>query len=487
MWGVNYGVQDKEIKFRGLEKPCYNNHACQILSKTQQLVGETAIFNTINARPAAPLRPLLLGTLVRLRWLALAGQLVALLFVALVLNYSFPLTNALLLVLISALFNIALVLRFGLSHRPANNLAAAQLAFDSLQLGGLLWLTGGLENPFALLLLAPVSVSATILPKRETFIVGALAIFIASFLAVYHLPVPWSSTAPLELPDLYVVGVWTALLSGFVFIAAYTNRVAHEARQLADALSATELALSRQQQLSALDGLAAAAAHELGTPLSTIALAAKEMLNDLEDGPVSDDVRLIIEQTARCRTILARLRKLDDDDIDSPFSAVPLSELIAELTRPFAHYGKSISIRTTGNADTEPVVVRNVALLYGLGNLIENAVQFARGKVDVEANWHDQTVSVIITDDGPGIAPELLSRLGEPYLTTRTHQGAGKNRSERRDDYGGLGLGVFIAQTLLMRSGAAIAFANSHMEGHARVQIRWRRSDIVLNERGGAL
>ncbi|VAW23884.1 Sensor histidine kinase PrrB (RegB) [hydrothermal vent metagenome] len=414
--------------------------------------------------------------------MALVGQLVAVLFVANVLNYDFPLISALILIGLSALFNIALVLRFGVGHRPANDLAAAQLAFDSLQLGGLLWMTGGLENPFALLLLAPVSVSATTLPRRETFFIGALAILIASALAVFHLPVPWNSTTPLMLPDFYVVGIWTALLSGVVFIAAYTNRVAHEARQLADALSATELALSRQQQLSALDGLAAAAAHELGTPLSTIALAAKEMLCDVEKGPVRDDICLIIEQTARCRTILSRLRKLDDDDASSPFSAVLLSELIAELTRPFTHYGKTISISTSGTSDTEPVVVRNVGLLYGLGNLIENAVQFARTKVDIEAKWDAHQVFVVITDDGPGIAPDLLSRLGEPYLTTHAHHGIAKKPFKRRDDHGGLGLGVFIAQTLLMRSGASIEFSNSHMEGHARVQIQWRRSDIVLNE-----
>ncbi len=448
------------------------------------MAGEKTILNSKNAQFPAPPRPLLLGTLVRLRWLALAGQLVAVLFVANVLNYTFPLIPALVLIGLSALFNSALVLRYGVGHRPANDLAAAQLAFDSLQLGGLLWLTGGLENPFALLLLAPVSVSATTLPKVETFVIGALAIFIASALAVFHLPVPWNMANPLMLPDFYVVGIWTALLSGVVFIAAYTNRVAHDARQLSDALSATELALSRQQQLSALDGLAAAAAHELGTPLSTIALAAKEMLSDVDYGPVRDDVELIIEQTARCRTILSRLRKLDDDDASSPFSAVLLSELIAELTRPFTHYGKSISIRTKGARDSEPVVVRNVGLLYGLGNLIENAVQFARTKVDIEASWRDQQVLVVITDDGPGIAPDLLSRLGEPYLTSHSHHAIAKKPFKRRDDHGGLGLGVFIAQTLLMRSGASIAFSNSHIEGHARVKIHWRRSDIALKENG---
>ncbi len=480
-------MQGKKTGFEGLKSHVTRPKGEKTGNRTRLPAGENAIFSTRNPRFVTPNRPLLLGTLVRLRWLALTGQMIAILIVDVGLDYSLPLIQALLLIAASAVLNIALVLRFGLGHRPANTLATAQLAFDSLQLGGLLWLTGGLENPFALLLLAPVSVSATILPKRETFIIGALAVVIVSFLATFHLPVPWDPNVPLNLPRLYVVGIWVALLSGFVFIASYTNRVAHEARQLADALTATELALSQQQQLSALDGLAAAAAHELGTPLSTIALAAKEMLNDVEDGPLGDDVRLIVEQTARCRTILGRLRKLDDDDVDSPFSAVLLSELIAELTRPFNHYSKTISIRCEGSAKSEPVVVRNVGLLYGLGNLIENAVQFARSKIDVEANWNEQMVSVVITDDGPGIVPELLSRLGEPYLTTRSRQGPGRKRPLSPDDHDGLGLGVFIARTLLMRSGASIAFSNSHIEGHARVRILWRRSDIVSDKEAGEL
>ncbi len=425
--------------------------------------------STNNSQSASIFRPLRLSTLIRLRWLALLVQTAAVLFVAFGLNFPLPLMACLTLIALSALFNVGLVLRFGAGHRPTNTLAAAQLAFDSLQLAGLLWLTGGLENPFALLLLAPVSVSASILPQRETILVSALAAALTSVLALSHLPLPWRVEHPIALDPLYIGGIWIALLSGYVFVAVYAGRLAHEARQLADALAATELALSRQQRLSELDGLAAAAAHELGTPLSTIALAAKEMLNEVEEGQLKEDVKLIIEQSLRCRTILAKLRSLDDGG-ENLFRAVPLSELLAELTQPFAHYEKPVSILKLGKTDEEPVVARNVGLLYGLGNLIENATQFARTEVTIQADWHPARIEITITDDGPGFAPDLLSRLGEPYLSAR-----GRRQSS------GLGLGVFIAKTLLERTGATISFSNTHMEGHARVALVWVRSDLETN------
>jgi two-component system sensor histidine kinase RegB len=265
------------------------------------------------------------------------------------------------------------------------------------------------------------------------------------------------------------VGVWVSIVCGVVFVAAYTNRVAHEARQLADALTATELALSRHEQLSALDGLAAAAAHELGTPLSTIALAAKEMKADIPPGPLADDVDLIIAQSARCRAILAKLRSLRSGEVGDPFAALPVGELLEEVAKPLEGLGKSIFIEVP-ETPGEPVFKRSAGLLYGLGNLIENATQFAENRVNVEASWERETVTVIIADDGPGFAEDLLARLGEPYLTTRA-----RNTAPDGDAPGGLGLGIFIAKTLLERSGARLAFGNGR-EGGARVTITWPRS-----------
>lgn len=423
------------------------------------------------------LRSVRLETLVRLRWLALAGQVITLAIVAFYYKFPLPLAESLVLVALSAAFNVALVVQFGASYRPPNFYAASQLAFDCLQLGGLLWLTGGLSNPFSLLLLAPVSVSATTLPQRETGAIGLLTVIIATGLALSHMPLPWyNGVAPL-FPRLYILGMWIALVCGVSFMALYTMRVAHEARQLTDALTATELALSRQQQLTALDGLAAAAAHELGTPLSTITLAAKEMRRDAaqrneDDQSILDDLDLIIDQTTRCRSILTRLRGLDDGG-DTPFTSVPVSELLAELVRPFKLSDiEFVTATDKVNHGPEPVLRRTVSLLYGLQNFVENADQFARSEVVVRSYWTPEHVEITIRDDGPGFPLDLLTRLGEPYLTSRalnTDANAGP---------GGLGLGVFISKTLLERLGATVEFSNAEPTGHARVRIAWTRQAL---------
>jgi len=443
---------------------------------------ENSFFNSrLNSTQS---RPLLLGTLVRLRWFALAGQTIAVLFVAYGLKYPLPLLECLVLIGISGIFNAGLLVKFGNSHRPTTALAATQLAFDSLQLAGLLWLTGGLQNPFALLLLAPVSVSATILPRRETALVGALALIIVSLLSQSHLDLPWDPQLTFGLPDFYVTGVWVALVCGIVFVTIYANRVAHEARQLSDALGATELALSHQQHLSALDGLAAAAAHELGTPLATITVAAKEMQSDIAESPLAEgslaeDLRLIIEQASRCRSILSRLRNLDSEE-NSPFVSVPVSELFSELVRPFAHMDKQIAIELEGDKDNQPLIMRQAGLLHGLGNLIENAVQFADEKVAIHIRWDENNLNVTITDDGPGFPYDLLPRLGEPYLKTSTSETSASKRSDSRSsEIAGLGLGVFIAKTLLVRSGASIRFSNLKSatinSTNAQVHLHWPR------------
>ena len=421
-------------------------------------------------------RPLRLQSLVLLRWLAVGGQTIGVLFVHLGLGFPVPLLECFALIALSAGVNLWLVLRFGAAYRPSSLFASSQVAFDLIQLGGLLALTGGLHNPFSLLLLAPVSVSATTLPQRATLVIALLAAAIASLLSVWHLPLPWSPGERIVFNRIYVIGIWVSIICGVVFISAYTNRVAHDARQIADALAATELALSRKEQLSALDGLAAAAAHELGTPLSTIALAAKEMRADAPPGSdLAADVELIIAQAARCRAILSKLRNLDNR-ADDPFAAVPITDLLAEVARPHEGRGKAILFYNERAAGDPPVFNRSVGLLYGLGNLIENAADFARQTVRVEASWDRDSISVAITDDGPGFAPELIARLGEPYLTSRPRDPHGPDASTA----GGLGLGVFIAKTLLERTGARLAFHNMASDGHAQVRIVWPRAAIEV-------
>ncbi|ODT76802.1 MAG: hypothetical protein ABS76_29955 [Pelagibacterium sp. SCN 64-44] len=430
-------------------------------------------------RPAG-WRPLRLQSLLVLRWLAVAGQTIGVLFVYLGLGFPLPLWECLGLIALSAALNVGLVWRYGANLRLSSRVAALQLAFDLCQLGGLLALTGGLQNPFSLLLLAPVSVSATTLPQRQTLLIACMACLIASLISVVHLPLPWDPAAPLVFNRIYVIGIWVSIICGVVFIAAYTNRVAHDSRQIADALAATELALSRREQLSALDGLAAAAAHELGTPLSTIALAAKEMRAEVEEGsPLAEDVELIIAQSARCRAILAKLRNLGSEPADL-FAEAPLTDILAEVARPHEGRGKVILFYSEKAAGPPPIFPRSVGLLYGLGNLIENATDFASQSVRIDSAWDQTAITVAITDDGKGFAPELLARLGEPYLTSRPRDPGGGDAEKP----GGLGLGIFIAKTLLARTGAKLRFDNAAPAGHARVTITWRRDEIAA--RSGA-
>lgn len=418
-----------------------------------------------------------LHTLVRLRWLAIIGQAAAVLFVSFVLRFPLPIVPVFGIIALSAALNGALRLRFPVSWRLETRASGILLGYDLIQLAALLFLTGGLQNPFSILFLAPVLISATTLPPRTTFLLGGLAVLCASFLALRHEPLPWRGD-PLDLPALYVAGVWIALLLSLAFMAPYTWRVAEEARQLAQALTATELVLAREQHLSALDGLAAAAAHELGTPLATIALVSRELEKELSGGPHREDVQLLNEQVARCRTILRTLTSLDESG--APHDRMTLRQLVEETVAPSRSFGVTIATRAEGDAEREPIGRRNPGILYGLGNIIENAVDFAAGEVTVSMRWTAERVEVEIEDDGPGFAPDVRTRLGEPYVSTRGHDG----KRPEGDGEGGLGLGFFIAKTLLERTGARVEIRNAAPpDSGAVVAVTWPRAAFE-GERG---
>ena len=417
-----------------------------------------------------PRRNVRLDTLVRLRWLAVIGQTTAVLVVYFGLEFELPLWACLAIIALSAWLNVALRLRFHMTQRLEPDRAAWLLAFDVAELAILLYLTGGLQNPFAFLFLAPVLLSATALPPRFTVILGVFAIACATVLVFTHYPLPWDPDDPMILPPIFMFGVWLSILLAIGFIGVYAWQITEESRQLSDALAATELVLAREQHLSALDGLAAAAAHELGTPLSTISVIAKELETALPaEAPHGDDVRLLREQAKRCRDILSKITQLSSST--EPFDRMPLAALMEEVAAPYRNFGVAIDVRMAGDESPEPIVARNPAVLYGLGNLMENAVDFAAEHVTVAASWSEETVGVSITDDGPGFAPEIIARVGEPYVTSRP--------GLDKDEPSGLGLGFFIAKTLLERSGATLSFSNRKLPEHgAAVFVRWNRGDF---------
>jgi two-component system sensor histidine kinase RegB len=417
-----------------------------------------------------------LDTLVRLRWFAVLGQFGAVLVVHFGLEYEVPIWASLTVISLSALLNVALRVGFRATQWLEPDRAAWLLGFDVVQLAALLYLTGGLENPFAFLLLGPVLISATALPPRMTLLIGTFAMLCATVLVFFHYDLPWEkSEPPLQLPEIYMVGVWFSILLAIGYIGVYTWQIAEEARQLSDALAATELVLAREQHLSQLDGLAAAAAHELGTPLSTITVVVREIERMLDpSSPHAEDVKLLRAQAQRCREILAKITELPTGE---PFDRSPISALIEEAAAPHRNFGVSIGVTLPPDRGPEPVGARNPAIRYGLGNLIENAVDFAHRRVEIFAAWTDDAVTITISDDGPGFAPEVVDRIGAPYVTHRRPEPRGSDGGD--EAMFGLGLGFFIAKTLLERSGAKLALTNQAPPLHgATISVTWSRADF---------
>jgi two-component system sensor histidine kinase RegB len=423
-----------------------------------------------------PRRHVRLDTILRLRWLAVLGQLAAIFIVAHGLEFDVPAVPCLAIVGLSALLNLVLQIAFNPMQRLEPTYAAVLLALNIVELAALLFLTGGLQNPFSFLFLAPVLISATALPVRLTIALGALAIACASVLVFFYLPLPWDVDEPLVLPPIYLFGVWLSIVLAIGVTSLYSFQVTQEARKLSDALAATELVLTREQHLTQLDGLAAAAAHELGTPLSTIFLISRELERSLPvDSPLAGDIKTLREQAQRCRDILAKITQLSATG--APFDRMPLSTLIEETVAPYRDFGVAIKVRIAVAGTSEPVGTRNPAILHGVGNFLENAVDFARATVEVNAWWNTETVEIVISDDGPGFAPDILKRIGEPYLSRR------RGIDEAQSEHDGLGLGVFIARTLLERTGAQVSFTNRTFPDHgAVVQIAWPRRRFEAGE-----
>jgi len=423
-----------------------------------------------------PQRHVRLDTILRLRWLAVLGQLAAIFIVVQGLQFDLPMVPCIVIVSLSALVNLVLQIAFNPMERMEPVYAAALLALNIVELAALLYFTGGLQNPFSFLFLAPVLISATALPVRFTIALGLLAVASASALGFFYLPLPWDSEEPLVLPPIYLFGVWLSIALAIGVTSLYAFQVTEESRKLSDALAATELVLAREQHLTQLDGLAAAAAHELGTPLSTIVLISRELERAFAgNGQVGSDIKTLREQAQRCRDILAKIAQLSSTG--APFDSMKLSTLIEETVAPHRDFGVAIKVRIAVAGTREPVGMRNPAILYGVGNILENAVDFAHTAVEVNAWWNAETVEIVISDDGPGFAPEIIKRIGEPYLSRR------RNVDETQSDHGGLGLGVFIARTLLERTGATVSFTNRVFPEHgAVVQIAWPRRRFEAGE-----
>jgi len=423
-----------------------------------------------------------LRTLVVLRWFAITGQIGAVLVALYIFNLSLQVGPVAVVIGLSVLANIFSMFLYPESRRLSEGEADFMIGFDLVQLGLLLYFTGGLNNPFALLILAPVTIASTILPIRSTLIIGGVALTVITLLGYINLPIMTAAGLPLILPDLFVFGFWVALIIGVVFVGIYARQVTLETMSMNDALVATQMALAREQKLTDLGGVVAAAAHELGTPLATIKLVSSELIDELEDRPeLKEDAQLIRAQADRCRDILRSMGRAGKED--HLLRQAPLETVIHEASEPHKDRGKRVSVEILRPEDSDvrqPDIYRRPEIIHGLRNLVQNAVDFAEGAVMIEISWSENLISIRISDDGPGFPQSVLSRIGDPFMKRRNASAS----FAARPGYEGMGLGLFIAKTLLERSGASLRFANgggrmlSGLRGGAIVSVEWPRSRI---------
>ncbi len=419
-----------------------------------------------------------LRTLIVLRWIAIFGQLAAITIAQRQFDLNLNIGLCFLAIGISITANLVAVFVYPENKRLSEGEVAAMLLFDVGQLAFLLFLTGGLNNPFALLLLAPVAISAMALKPETTALIAATTVLLATILALWHMPLLTEKGIVMHMPQVFVYGFWVAITIAVIFISVYASRVAAEVHGMSEALAATQMALAREQKLTDLGGVVAAAAHELGTPLATIKLASSELIEELEQFPeLQDDARLIRDQADRCRVILKSMGQTGKDDLH--MHRAPIGAVVREAAEPHANRGKTLhfAIGTLSDDDRQPIIYRRPEIIHGIRNLVQNAVDFARENVWIDVSWDRYTVSVRIVDDGHGYSANVINRIGDPFVR--------KRRDPKRPGYEGMGLGLFIAKTLLERSGAELSFANAREPNKpdqgpgertgAVVETRWQR------------
>lgn len=416
-------------------------------------------------------------TFIALRWMAVAGQTAAVLFVYFGLGFSLPLSACLAVIAASAWVNVLLTL-FLPSQRLVHDWEAGlNLAFDTVQLAALIALTGGLTNPFLLLLVAPVTIAALILRPHEAALLAVLAMVLSSAMITVSLPLPWSGEVAPDIPELFKYGHLAALATGLSFFAVSALRVSQDEARLVRALDAASVVMAREQRLSAIGAMSAMTAHELGTPLATIHLVAREMATQVPpDDPLAEDANLVAEQAERCRNILRQLGEARDAS-DIVHARMPVQTLLEEAAEPYRGLGVSVTVSAEageGGEESAPTLRRSPEALHALSAFIENAVSFAHSNVTARVNWTGEHIVVTISDDGPGFAPEVIPKLGEPYVS---------QRGEAQKGGGDMGLGFFIAKTLIEQSGGRVATRNRTPPGQgAIVQAVWPRSRLEAPE-----
>jgi len=407
-------------------------------------------------------------TLVILRWIANIGQLISICGVFIILNFKLPFFNCLMIILFGTLTNF--YLQFVVKENQLSNMQSSiYLLYDLIQLGLLLFLTGGVTNPFIILLIIPAIVSSTFLTLRSTVNLSIITIVILIVITLYQRPLPHSGVLHFHVPNYYLYAVPTAIIIGLIFLTYFGARFGVESRKRREALNRLELILAKEHELESIGLQAAAAAHSLGTPLSTITVVAKELEKEIgNNSQYSKDIGLLLSQTKRCSEILKNFSRdqLKEDDF---LNNTKIENLLSEIVRSFNEISEKKILLIQENNELNPKINRTLEITYGLRNFIGNAVKYSNSLVEINLKSNDTITEVKISDDGPGFSEDIINVLGEPYIRSNNKMISAKS---------GLGLGTFIGKTLLERMRANVEFENSPKLNGAMVIIKWKTKDL---------
>jgi len=408
-------------------------------------------------------------TLVILRWIAIVGQYLTISIVYFVLKFELPFFYCSIIIFIGILTNFYLQFKF--SKSQLNNFTSTFFLFyDLIQLSALLYLTGGVTNPFTILLIIPAIVSSTFLTLRSTINLSVITIIILIVLTINHLPLPHSGELHFHVPNTYLYAVPIAIIIGLIFLTYFGVRFGIESRKRTEALNKLELILAKEHELESIGLQAAAATHSLGTPLSTITVITRELEKEIGNNPkYSKDIDLLLSQTKRCSDILKNLSK-DQLKEDSFLTDIKIEELLSEIIRSYAEISeKKLSLLVEKNK-LNPQIERTLEITYGLRNFIGNAVKYSKSSVDISLESNDKVTEIKVCDDGPGFSEDILNVLGEPYIRSKNKIISSKS---------GLGLGTFIGKTLLERMKATVKFDKCAKINGAMVTIKWQTRDLL--------
>ena len=407
-------------------------------------------------------------TVVILRWIALIGQLLTIYIVHFFLDLNLPIILCSITIFCGGLTNI--FIQFSFKKNQLSNIESTILLFyDVIQLAVLIYLTGGVTNPFVIFLVVPAIVSSTLLNLTSTFFLSFITVIALLLLTFNYFPLPSQGNIHFHVPDYYLYSIPTALIIVLVFLNYFGFRFGHEARKRSEALNRLESVLAKEQELDSIGHQAAAAAHSLGTPLSTITVVAKELKKEVSNNPkYADDINIIITEVKRCGNILKKLSKREIVD-DVYVSNIALEDLLFEIKNSFEESSKKNIELYLNKKNKKTPIKRSPELTYGIRNFVGNAVKFSKNKVSINLINEKDEIKIKIVDDGPGFPNDVFKIIGEPYITSKLKKFKTK---------AGLGLGTFIGKTLLERKKANIEFMNSE-NGGATVEITWKHSDLV--------